>query len=381
MHFKSKFPSLETTIFSQISALATKHDAINLGQGFPSFSPSSYLLERIKYHIDAGVNQYAPMSGIPKLLASIKAMHKNLYNQNLDENLEITVTSGATEAIFCAISTLVNHGDEVIIFDPSYDSYGPNIELNGGIPVHLNLYKDFTINFENLKDAICSKTKAIILNSPHNPSGKCLTKKDLDQLWDLIGDKNIYIISDEVYQHIIFDNNKHISPFSDERFRDRTFAISSFGKSFHITGWKVGYCVAPKKLSHEFRKIHQYITFSTMGAAQLAISDMIDHNFDEVLGLSKFYEEKRNFFNQSIKKTKFKALPCEGSFFQLVDYTDLSDKKDLDFCVELIQKYKLAAIPLSSFYREAPEQRIIRFCFAKDEKILAQAFNNLLPNS
>lgn len=377
MHFESKFPYMKTTIFSKISALSNEHGAVNLGQGFPNFSPSPYLLERLGHYTNEGFNQYAPMTGMPKLLESVASLHAELYNQKLDPHNEITVTSGASEALFCAISTIVNSGDEVIIFDPSYDSYAPNIELNGGIPIRLNLTSDYNFDFEKLKDSINSKTKAIILNTPHNPSGKCLTQNELDEFWNLIHDKNIYIISDEVYQHIVFDGKKHISPFNDERFKERTFAVSSFGKTFHVTGWKVGYCIANELLTKEFRKIHQYITFCTLGSAQLALSDMLDNKRGEVTGLGNFYQKKRDFFQQEIKKTKFKLLPCEGSFFQLVDYSEMSSKNDIDFSVDLIQKSKLAAIPMSAFYKNPTDSKIIRFCFAKDNETLSKAFDHM----
>lgn len=376
MQFNSKFPEMKTTIFSQISALANEHQATNLGQGFPNFSPSPYLLERLIHHTNEGLNQYAPMTGMPKLLESIAKVHLDIYDQKLDPQNEITITSGATEALFCAISTIVNKDDEVIIFDPSYDSYAPNIELNGGIPVRINLNDDFSFDFEKIKSLISNKTKAIILNSPHNPSSKCLTSPELNEFWDLIKEKNIYIISDEVYQHIIFDGKKHLSPFNDERFRDRTFAISSFGKTFHVTGWKIGYCIAPVNLTKEFRKIHQYITFSTLGSAQMALSDMLEHRSEEIFDLSSFYQKKRDKFQALLKKTKFDILPCEGSFFQLVNYSNLSNETDMDFCTSLIKNKKLAAIPLSSFYKVPPNSKVIRFCFAKDYGTLSKAFDH-----
>jgi len=378
MQLQSKFPDMKTTIFSQISALSNEYDAVNLGQGFPSFSPDSYLLDRLAHYTNEGFNQYAPMAGMPRLLESISQLHSNLYGQSISPQNEITITSGATEALFCAISTVVNAGDEVILFDPSYDSYAPNIELNGGVAIRINLNDDFSFDFEKIKDAINSKTKAIILNSPHNPSGKCLTKDELDEFWNLINKKNIYVISDEVYQHIIFDEKKHLSPFNDERFRDRTFAISSFGKTFHVTGWKIGYCVASEELTREFRKIHQYITFSTMSSAQLALSDMLNIKSNAVTGLPDFYQLKREYFRNELKKTMFKVLPCEGSFFQLVDYSELSEKDDMAFCISLIKEYKIAAIPLSSFYQKPPKTKVIRFCFAKDNNTLSSAFNHMV---
>lgn len=281
MDITSKFPKMETTIFSQVSTLALKHNAINLGQGFPNFGADPYIIERLNYHSSHGVNQYAPMTGMPQLIESINKLH---------QSGEVTITSGATEAIFCAISAIIHSGDEVIVFDPSYDSYVPNIELNGGIATRINLNADFNIDWNLVESKITSKTKAIILNTPHNPSGKILTQDDLNSLWELIKNKNIFIISDEVYQFITFDGRKHLSPMDDERMSERTFAISSFGKTFHVTGWKVGYCRASSKLTKEFRKIHQYITFCTPGNIQLAISDMLENKIDEVRGLSRFYQ-------------------------------------------------------------------------------------------
>ncbi|WP_127716804.1 methionine aminotransferase [Halobacteriovorax sp. HLS] len=377
MKIQSKFPHMKTTIFTQISQLANKHNAVNLGQGFPNFSASEYLLERLAFHTNAGLNQYAPMTGLEKLRQSIVKLHSKVYSQEINGDDEITVTSGATEAIFCAISAITRQDDEVIFFDPSYDSYAPNIELNGGVPVRVNLNGDFSINWELVAKNITSKTKAIILNSPHNPSGKCLTNEDLNSLWELVEDKNIFIISDEVYQHIIFDAKEHLSPFNDQRFRSRTFAISSFGKSLHATGWKVGYCVAPKELSTEFRKIHQYVTFSTPANMQMAISDMLDNKEAEILVLSQFYQYKRDLFQKELEQTDFTILPCEGSFFQLVDYSKISTEEDTVFCTQLIEKYKIATIPLSPFYKQPPKQRLIRFCFAKDDNTLKSALKSL----
>lgn len=361
MNITSKFPNMETTIFSQISVLASKHQATNLGQGFPNFGADPYLIERLNYHTSQGVNQYAPMTGMPQLLESINKLHNNG---------EVTITSGATEAIFCAISAIVHPGDEVIVFDPSYDSYVPNIELNGGIANRINLSSDFSIDWNLVKSKITPKTKAIIINTPHNPSGNMLTQSDLDSLWELIKNRNIFIISDEVYQFITYDGRKHLSPMDDERMRDRTFAISSFGKTFHVTGWKVGYCRTCEKLTKEFRKIHQYITFCTPGNIQLAISDMLEKKMANVNELSSFYQNKRDLFANALRYSNFKLLPVEGSYFQLVDYSELSESDDVEFCQQLIIEHGVAAIPTSVFYQTPPKQRIIRFCFAKKDETL-----------
>lgn len=377
MKLQSKFPSLGTTIFSKISTMANQYNALNLGQGFPDFSPSPYLLEKAHAHTQAGANQYAPMSGAAPLRCAIQSLHRDFYQAEINADQEITVTSGATEAIFCAISAVVHPGDEVIVFDPSYDSYIPNIELNGGVPVRINLNEDFEIPWGKVKESISAKTRCIIINSPHNPSGALLKTEELDLLWDMVKDTNIVIISDEVYQHIIFDNKTHVSPFNDERFRDRTFAISSFGKTFHVTGWKVGYCVAAPNLTQEFRKVHQYITYCTPANLQLAIADMLDNKRDEVRGLSAFYQQKRDLFQDLIKDSKFKILPCSGSYFQLVDYSELDDCDDLEFCEKLIKEHGLAAIPISVFYNTPPAQKVIRFCFAKEDETLLQAKEKL----
>lgn len=378
INLKTKFPNIGTTIFTTMSALANEHKAINLGQGFPNFEGDSFLFERLNFHTHNGANQYAPMPGVEKLRQQISLMQKSVYATNVDPMSEITVTSGATEAIFCAISAVVEKGDEVIIFDPSYDSYVPNIELNGGIPIRIALKAPlFEIDWNEVKSKISKKTKMIIVNTPHNPTGTILTANDLNELWNLIEDKNIFVLSDEVYQHIIFDNKKHISAFNDERFRERTFAISSFGKTYHATGWKVGYCLAPANLTVEFRKVHQYITFCTMASTQLSIADMMEKFPNYYAELATFYQAKRDLFLSGIKDTRFKPLHTLGSYFQLVDYSDISDKHDQDFCIDLIKEFKVTTIPISAFYENAPKQNILRLCFAKTDDLLQQALVNL----
>lgn len=374
----SRFPNIGQTIFSKISALANEKKAINLGQGFPNFEGDQYLYEQLKYYIDNGQNQYAPMTGMPKLREIVSQRHNEIYRNEVDSDHEITITAGATVSIFCALSALVSPGDEVISFDPSYDSYTPNIELLSGISKRLNLTEDFQIDWDLVKKTVTSKTKVILLNTPHNPAGSVLTQNDLDELWSIVKDKNIFIISDEVYQHIIFDGHKHLSPFNDERLRDRTFAISSFGKSFHVTGWKVGYVLSSKELMTEFRKVYQFISFTTFAAPQSALADMMEKNPNYFQSLAKFYQDKRDFLRVGLSHTKFKVLPCHGSFFQLADYSEISDKEQNDFVMELIDSQGVATIPIEGFYRSAPKnQKVIRFCFAKTEEVLTQAIERL----
>lgn len=375
----TKFPNIGTTIFTTMSAMAAKHQAINLGQGFPNFDGDKSLFERLNYHTLNGANQYAPMMGVEKLRLQIAKMQQDIYGLKVNHDSEITITSGATEAIFCAISAVVSHGDEVIVLDPCYDSYVPNIELNGGVAVRVALKApDFKIDWEEIKSKISPKTVMIMLNTPGNPTGTILEKSDLDALWEIVKNTNIYILSDEVYQHIIFDGNKHISALCDERFTNRTFAISSFGKTYHVTGWKIGYCIAAPELTREFRKVHQYITFSSMASTQLAIADMMETSTSYYSELATFYQSKRDLFLSGLKNTKFKSLKTTGSYFQLVDYSNISDKGDFDFCVELIEKHKVVAIPISSFYEKSPDnQKIIRLCFAKTDDLLNSALANL----
>ena len=372
MKLKSKFPHMETTIFSKISALAAEYKAHNFGQGFPNFEPDPYLIKRLDFHSKNKANQYAPMHGMQALRESITFMMQDIYKVSPNANTEVTITSGATEALFCAISALVHPGDEVIVFDPCYDSYVPNIELNGGKAIRIPLTDDYEIPWDIVSNKITTKTKCIILNSPHNPTGKILTQADLDFLWMLVQDKNIYLISDEVYQHIIFDEKEHISPYLDKRMCDRTFSISSFGKTFHATGWKVGYCLASEELTWEFRKIHQYITFCTPQNLQLAISDMLSQKLNQVKELGLFYQEKRDAFKSNLSQSGFKLLPVEGSYFQVVDYKGISDLDDTEFAVDLVKSKGFATIPLSVFYEAKPHTKRVRLCFAKTDDVLKE---------
>jgi len=369
----TKFPEISDTIFTVVSKIAQEHNAVNLGQGFPNFDCDPYLFERLNYYTHSGANQYAPASGMPALKNSIVDMHNAAYGGNLNAETEVSVCSGATEGILSAVCSVVRPGDEVIVFDPAYDSYLPAIRINYGVPVVVRLNKDFSIDWDLLAKRITTRTKLIMLNSPHNPSGKVLTKTDLDSLWELVENTDIVILCDEVYQHIIFDGKKHLSPFNDSRMRDRTFAVSSFGKTFHVTGWKIGYCLAPPLLMNEFMKVHQYNTFCAMTACQLALSDFMGRFPNWYRDLAEVYESKRNLFKESIASSKFELLPVEGSYFQCVDYSRVSDKNDWDFCVELISKYGIATIPLSKLYYDPPKQKLLRLCFAKTEDVLLKA--------
>ena len=370
----SKLPGVGTTIFSVMSKMALQYDAINLSQGFPDFEPDPALIQRLEYHLHHGKNQYPPMIGIPELRHGISRKLK-IYNQIVvDEENEITITSGATEALFCAISTVVHSGDEVIVFDPAYDSYAPAVSLAGGKTIHLPMMlPEYRIDWEALKRKINSKTRLIIINSPHNPSGSILRKTDLDQLAEAILPYNCYVLSDEVYEHIIFDEEVHASVLNHHDLRDRSLAVFSFGKTYHVTGWKIGYCVAPPRITAEFRKIHQYTVFTTPTPMQWAISDFLDLSPQNFLGLSAFYQQKRDRFRSLISASRFKLLPCDGTYFQLADYSEISDMKDTEFAGWMTTEQGLAVIPLSPFYQSPTDTRIIRFCFAKQDDTLKAA--------
>lgn len=379
MQLHSKLPNVGTTIFTTMSALAMDLNAINLSQGFPDYDGDNYLKERLSFHINHGVNQYAPMAGVPRLNKAISEKILHHYDRRVDPQTEITVTLGATEAIFDAIQTVISNEDEAIVFDPAYDLYEPAIELAGGTCVHLQLTADrFSIPWADLAAAINPKTRLIILNSPHNPCGSVLDPDDLERLWQLVEDQTIFIIADEVYEHIIFDGLDHQSLLRHDGLYHRSFVISSFGKTYHMTGWRVGYCVSPPDLSAEFRKIHQYVTFSIPNPLQHTFADMLEHHPDHAFELPLFYQKKRDFFVEAMKKSRFQLLPCSGSYFQLADYSTISDLTDLDFCYWLAEEAGVVAVPISVFYKHpVPSQRLIRFCFCKGEETLKQAAEKL----
>jgi methionine aminotransferase len=380
MLIESKLPEVGTTIFTIMSKLAADHHAINLSQGYPGFNAPQDLLDLVTTHMRLGNNQYAPMSGVPILRQRIAKKVQLQTGIRYDEENEITVVSGATEAIFSAITATVRPGDEVIVLEPAYDLYVPVIQLSGGVPVFVSLnMPDFSVNWEKLKSAVTKKTRLIMVNTPHNPGGYVWTQEDLDNLADLIKDKNILVISDEVYEHITFDGRPHLSLMTHPVLRERTFVCCSFGKTFHVTGWKVGYCLAPKELTAEFRKVHQFVTFSTPTPFQYALADFIQDP-DTYLSLPKFYQKKRDLFCEGLETTDFTFTPAQGSFFQLVSYKHLSDESDLVLAKRLTTDYGVACIPISVFFQDKTDQKILRFCFAKNDSELFEALNRLLKD-
>ena len=377
MRLTSKLPDTGISIFSQMTALANAHGAINLSQGFPDFEISADLIEKVYEHMVAGRNQYAPMQGVPALREKIAEKVYRLYQADYDPDSEITITSGATEAIFNAISAVVHPGDEVIVFEPAYDSYVPAIQLCSGVPVFMKLHHpDYHINWEAVAGAVNSKTRLIILNSPHNPTGAVLTGEDIAALIGIVRNTDIFILSDEVYEHIIFDGRVHESMCRYPELFQRSFVVFSFGKMVHATGWKTGYCLAPRQLTQEFQKIHQFVTFASNTPAQYALADYISMP-DVYLGLSKFYQDKRDFFRSLISESRFKILPCRGSYFQLLDYSNLSDEPDEAFAIRLTTEFGVAAIPPSVFYLGKEDHRVLRFCFAKTSRTLEAAAERL----
>jgi methionine transaminase len=379
MHITSKQPNTETTIFTVMSKLAADHGALNLSQGFPNFDCSPKLTELVNHYLKKGMNQYAPMAGIFSLRESIAQKISDLYAVNYHPDTEITVVSGATEALYAAITAVVHQGDEVILLEPCYDSYAPAVKLNGGTPVYVTLTpeNEYRIDWNIVKSKISERTKLIILNTPHNPTGTVLSQEDLIQLADIVRDTNIFIISDEVYEHIIFDGLEHWSLLRNEVLRERTFICGSFGKTFHVTGWKVGYCLAPKALSEEFRKVHQWLTFSVVTPIQHALADFLREP-DNYLSIPNFYQQKRDKFLECIAGSRFTYTPARGSFFQCVNYQQITDENDYDLAVRLTKEIGVASIPVSVFYHQKNDFKILRFCFAKDDETLEKAGERLL---
>jgi methionine aminotransferase len=377
IHFPSKQPEVQTTIFTKMSQLATEEGALNLSQGFPGFDCSEELQELVRFYAK-GHNQYAPMAGVPQLRQSIANKTDSFYGVSLDSDTEVTVVSGATEALFAAIHCSVSPGDEVIMFDPSYDAYDPIVRLAGGIPVHipLNSSTGFSIDWEELSRKITSKTRAIMVNSPHNPTGSVWSMEDLDAFAEVVKGTNILIVSDEVYEHIVFDGGQHASVLLHPELRQRSFVCGSFGKTYHITGWKMGYCLAPPYLTQEFRKLHQWVTFSSATPLQYALAEYLKTPA-HYLGLSSFYQQKRDLFASYFKDSRWKILPSHGSFFQCLDYAEISHESDVDLAVRLTKELKVASIPVSVFYEKPPEDRILRFCFAKNDDVLREAAQKL----
>ncbi len=370
---QSKLPHTGTTIFTVMSALAQEYKAVNLAQGFPDFEVPDYLIDRVKFHMLEGKNQYAPMPGILSLREKLANKYQSVYRVNFDPIEEITVTCGATEACFSAITALVQAGDEVIMIEPAFDCYEPAVLLNGGKPVYVKTtYPDFKIDWAEVEHRITDKTKLLILNSPHNPTGAVYTQEDIDALKTLLQKYSFYVLSDEVYEHMVFDGLKHICLASDELIKQRTLTVGSFGKTYHATGWRLGFCAAPASLMKEFRKVHQYNTFSAVTPIQHAVSDMLDHT-DWHHNLSSFFQSKRNYFLSLIQHSKFKSFPSQGTYFQLLSYAGISDKKEVEMAEWMVKEKKIAAIPVSVFYKDKTEQHLLRFCFAKKDETLQYA--------
>lgn len=369
----SKLPTVGTTIFSVMSQLANEHDAINLSQGFPDFPVSSELISLIHQNMKSGFNQYAPMQGDMGLRQAIATKAYKLHGQEYDPNTEITVTAGATQAIYTAITCLLREGDEVIVFTPAYDCYVPAIELSGASPVFVELHApSFSVDWEEVKKLVNHRTKMIMINSPHNPSGTVWNTNDMVELEKLTHGTDIVILSDEVYQHIIFDGLEHQSVARYPNLAERSFVIGSFGKTFHATGWKVGYAMAPKELMKEFNKVHQYVTYAVNHPVQKALATYLE-NENNYLDISKMYQDKRDLFIRALEGSRFKITPSQGTYFQLLDYSNITQEVDTKFANRLTIKNKIASIPVSVFYKNESQDKVLRFCFAKQDETLLKA--------
>lgn len=378
MHVETKLPKVGTTIFTVMSQLAAENKAVNLGQGFPDFEPPQALRDAVTEAMANGQNQYAPGIGMAPLREAIAAKTEHMYRRKVSPDTEITITSGATEAIFAAVAAVVRPDDEVIILDPAYDCYEPAVNLQGARAVHVPLRQpDFSIDWQRLADAVSSRTRMIIVNSPHNPSGAVLSSEDLDRLAEVARDTDIVVLSDEVYEHIVYDGAEHQSVLRHDELAARSFVIGSFGKTWHCTGWKVGYCIAPRPLSTELRKVHQYLTFCTFRPAQVALAEVMQHDAAHYLGLSDFYQVKRDYFRGLLAKSRLKLLDVPGGYFQLVDYSEIRDTDDINFSEWLVRKGGVAAIPVTPFYEVPPDTRLLRLCFAKSDETMRAAADRL----
>jgi methionine aminotransferase len=374
----SKLAQTGTTIFTVMSALAAELGAINLSQGFPDYDCDPYLIELVNNAMKAGHNQYAPMAGVMALREAIARKTENLYGAIYNPDSEITITAGGTQAIFTAISAAIHPNDEVIIFEPAFDCYAPAIKLMGGVVKSLELTPpDYRIDWNMVKKLITNRTKMIILNSPHNPTATILHQSDIDELSAIVKNQDILILSDEVYEHLIYDGETHHSMARYPELQQRSFIVASFGKLCHTTGWKVGYCLAPAYLMQEFRKVHQFLVFSVNTPIQYALAEYLkDENI--YLGLPEFFQQKRDHFRQGIEQTRFKLLPCYGSYFQSVTYNDITDEKDADLAIRLAKETGVASIPTSAFYNKGTDHHVLRFCFAKKQETLDEAINRLI---
>lgn len=376
LELHSKLPNLGVTIFSTMSALAQKLGAINLSQGFPDFPAPPQLIEALSRAAENGFNQYAPGDGLPVLRGLVADLYQHRDQLILDPVDEITITPGATIAIFCAIQATVRAGEEVIIFDPSYDSYAPSVKLVGAKPVHIALeYPGFSVDWNQVKDAINDRTRMIVVNTPHNPTGTVWTEQDWQQLIELIRDRNIVVLSDEVYEHLVFDEVRHHSAASFPELRERSFVIGSFGKTFHVTGWKTGFCVAPPALMQMFRQIYQFVSFCGVTPIQVALTEYMQLHSEHIHELSGFYQTKRDLFNHALTDSRFHWTPSQGTYFQNLDYSEIRPDLDaLSMCHYLAKQHGVVAIPVSAFYQEPPKDlHLLRFCFAKKDETLIEA--------
>ena len=374
---QSKLPNVGTTIFTVMSQLAMEHGAVNLGQGFPDFPMSSILTDLVNKAMQDGNNQYVHMAGLPILREALANKIAKLYNASINPNTEITVTPGGTYAIYTALTTVLQPGDEVIVFEPAYDSYIPNIEINGAKAVTISLqFPDYSIPWNKVKSAINDKTRMIMINSPHNPTGAVLSEKDMQELTAIVEGTQIIILSDEVYEHLIFDGIKHQSILNYPALFSRSFVCFSFGKTYHCTGWKLGYCIAPEKLMNEFRKVHQFNCFTCDAPKQFALAEYIK-NESAYLELGMFIQQKRDFFRELMKATPFKCIPSHGSYFECFSYDGYSDESDKELAVRLTKEFGIATIPVSAFYKNGEDNKVLRFCFAKKEETLEKAVAKL----
>ncbi len=374
----SRLPQVGTTIFTVMSRLAAEHGAINLSQGFPDFSPPPRLVERVAHHMAAGSNQYAPMAGALPLREAIAQKAERLYGARYDVDGEITVTAGATQAIYTAVAACVRPGDEVIVFAPVYDSYVPAIELNGGKAVCATLrFPGYRPDWDEVRALVGPKTRMIVINTPHNPSGAVWSASDMEMLARVTRDTGIVVLADEVYEHMVFDGARHESVCRTPSLAERSFVVSSFGKTYHMTGWKIAYCLAPRALTAEFRKAHQFIVFCVNHPAQLALADFMREEPGFAAGLAGFYEQKRDFLRAELAASRFELLPCAGTYFQLARYAAISDEPDQAFAERLTREHGVATIPASVFYPTAEDHRVVRFCFAKSDETLAAAGRRL----
>lgn len=373
MNLQSKLPNVGTTIFTVMSALANEHKAINLSQGFPNFDCAPELKNLVNKYLQNGFNQYAPMGGANVLLEKLAQKIEKLYGTVINPKAEITVTAGATQALFTAITAFIKEGDEVILIEPAYDSYAPSVEVCGGVVVPYEMKApDFKVDWNELEGLVSSKTRMLIINTPHNPTGTILEEEDLKIVERIAEENDLIVLSDEVYEHLIFDGEPHQSVLRYPKLFQRSMAVYSFGKTFHSTGWKMGYCVAPEHLMKEFRKVHQFNVFCVNSFVQYAIAEYLEDD-STYLSLNNFYQQKRDYFLEKIKNSKFRPIPCKGTYFQLVDYSEISDEPEVEFAKRMTKEFGVAVIPVSVFYTKKTNQKVVRVCFAKTEDLLAEA--------